>query len=233
MSPIRRTSIVVGVLFVVATVAGALTVVLLGPVLDDPNLLVAVSGNESGVVAAALLDLIVGVAVVGISVMLYPILKNESEGLALGYVAARTVEAVFIGIGVFSLLKVLTLSQLYMDAGAPGVPYFDFHGTMLVEAREWIFLLAPMWIFSITALILNYLWYRTRLVPRYISVWGFLGAAWMLVGTTIFLFGNEAGKAVPAAIYVFVLPIALNEMVLAVQLLVKGFTPSGVADGAT
>lgn len=136
MSPIRRTSIVVGVLFVVATVAGALTLVLLGPVLDDPNPLLAVSGNESGVVGAALLDLIVGVAVVGISVMLYPILKNESEGLALGYVAARTVEAVFIGIGVFSLLKLLALSQLHMDAGAPEAPYFEFHGTMLVEARE-------------------------------------------------------------------------------------------------
>ncbi|MCJ7489344.1 MAG: DUF4386 domain-containing protein, partial [Thermoplasmata archaeon] len=111
MDPHRKTAMIVGVLFIIATIAGLIGAILIGPILDDPEYLVNTSAHENEVALGALLYLIMGVAIVGIAVMIFPILKNVNEGLALAYVGFRTLEGVILIVVTMSLLSLLTLSQ--------------------------------------------------------------------------------------------------------------------------
>jgi len=120
MNSYRKTAIVVGVLFITATVTAILTVVLLGSILDAPDYLSRVAENESQVIIAEIVWLILAVSVMGIGVMMFPVLKKYDEGLALGYAGIRLIEAVFIITASLSLQSLLTLSQEYI-AGANGL----------------------------------------------------------------------------------------------------------------
>jgi hypothetical protein len=122
--PIRKTAMIVGVLFAVATIAGTIGAIFIGPITDDPDYLVNTSAHENEVALGALLTLIMGVAVVGIAVMMFPILKKVNEGLALAYVGFRTLECVILIVVAMSLLSLLTLSQEYVEAGASDATSF-------------------------------------------------------------------------------------------------------------
>jgi len=172
----RKTAIIVGVLFIISTVAGILSAVFLEPILNAPDYLINVSANENQVIIGALLELICAGAFLCIAVMMFPILKKYNENIALGYVVARILEAVPFVVGVISLLSLLTLSQEYVQAGAPDAPHYLPLGTLLLEVHDLTNLLGSMIIFSLTALILNYSLYQSKLVPLFISVWGLIGA---------------------------------------------------------
>jgi hypothetical protein len=223
MHTYKMTARIVGVLFIVATAAAILGGVLL-LVIEEP--LVDVSAAEGQVVSGALLELVLAISVVGIAVMLFPVLKKNNEGMALGYVGGRIFEGVLILAATVSALTVLTLSQDYGQAGVAGVqPLAD----LLVATREWTYFLGTMVVFSLTALILNSLLYQSKLVPTWLSLWGFAGGALLLVRALLEMFGQELSGAIQA---LFVAPIAINEMVLAVWLIVKGFNATALASEA-
>jgi len=225
MNSIRKTAIIVGVLFITATVASSLAFAILAPILNAPDILVNVSANITQVIIGVLLLLIDCVAVVFIPVMLFPIFKKHNETLALGYLGFRIIESVILIVGSIILLSLLTLSQEYVQAAAPDVSYFQTLGTLLLAVYDWALLVGIMIVFSITALILNYLLYKSKLVPRFISVWGLIGATLLLAVGLLEIFGFNLTE-------ILSLPIALQEMVFAVWLIVKGFNPSAIASGS-
>ena len=226
MNSNRKTAIIVGVLFIIATIAGVLNkFVFIGSILDAPDYLINVSANENQVLIGMLLELIMGAIIVGIPVMLFPIFKKHNEALALGYLGSRVIEAVIIIVGAISLLSLLTLSQEYVIAGTPDASSFQTSGALLIAVSDWTFLLGPTTAFSITALILNYLLYQSKLIPRFISVWGLIGATLLLAGGLLGIFGFDL-VMISASL------IALQEMVFAVWLIVKGFNSSAIASGS-
>ena len=219
MNTNRKTARIVGVLFIIATVSSSLGISILDPILNAPDILDNVSANITQVIIGVLLLLIDCAAVVAIPVMLVPIFKKHNEALALGYVGARIIESVTLIIGSISLLSLLTLSQEYVQAAAADVSNFQTLGTLLLAVYEWALLVGIMIVFSLTALILNYLLYQSELIPRWLSVWGLIGAALLLAVGLLEIFGFNLTE-------ILSIPIALQEMVFAVWLIVKGFNSS-------
>lgn len=232
MAPSRATAQLVGVLFIVATAAAALSQVVVGSPLDDANYLTTLASDQEQMRIGALLDLLTAAAVVAIPVVLYPILARHEVTIAVGYLIARVLEAVVIVVGAIGLLALLALSQDFVATTPADPSAFDTVGSLLLATRELTDALGTQFIFSITALILNYSFYRTRLVPRFISVWGLVGAPLMAIAGLLGLFGRDPFSTTLVALAI---PLAINEMVLALWLIIKGFTaaPSGSASGDT
>jgi len=227
MDSYRKTAIIVGVLFITATVTSILSTVFLGSTLAAPNYLTSVSANENQVIIAVIFELIAAGSAFGTAVMLFPILKKTIESLALGYVGLRLIENVFYIVGALSLLIMLTLSQGYV-AGASNVSYYQPLSTSLLALHGWSIWMGTLIFFGLGSLTLNYLLYQSKLVPRFLSVWGLIGAALVLIYGLLGLF-SLAPNMISSILTILALPIAVQEMVFAVWLIVKGFNPAAIA----
>ena len=138
MNTNKKTARFVGVLFLTAMVASLLGGGLVESIISAPDYLIAVSENETQVIIGVLLELINAIAVVGIGVLMFPILKQHNESIALGYLGFRIIESVFCIASAISPLSLITLSQEYVQAGAPDASYFQTLGTLSMEsARIW------------------------------------------------------------------------------------------------
>jgi hypothetical protein len=220
----RKTAIVVGVLFLTAMVTSLLGGGLLETILNAPDYLITVSADETQVIIGVLLELINVAAVVGIAVMMFPIFKKYNEALALGYVGFRIIEATILIVAVISPLALITLSQEYLNAGAPDAFYFQTLGTLFMAVRAHLVGLILVIFFSSGALLFYYLLYQSKLVPRFISVWGFIGVAFLLTWNLLETFGLSVSAGM-----ILALPIILNEIFLGIWLIVKGFSSSATA----
>jgi len=221
MNTYRNNARIVGVFFIIATVASIATAIFVG-FLSEPDYLANISTNENQVLSGMFLELIWALSVLGIPVMLFPILRKHNESLALGFYSLRFIEALMTILYTLSLLTLLTLGKSYTNAGAPDTSTYQTIGDLLLAVRDWAFLLGPGLVFSLSALILNYQLFQTRLVPRWLSGWGFVGAAIIFVSYIMQFYGFES------LVFLF-LPIALQEMVFAVWLIVKGYDQSAMA----
>ncbi len=227
MSTSRRLAVVAGVLFIVATVADVISrAVLVQPILGAPDYLARVSTNEGQVLLGALFLLIGAVAAAGIAIALYPVLKKHNEGLALGSVGFRLIEgALYLGI-VVCLLVLVTVSRESESAGATVSSAYRVPGALLIAARDALGEVAVL-AFGIGALMYYGVFYRSRLVPRWLSAWGILAITLvMLSGVLVMLRLTEPMSTTQL---VLAAPIGLQEMVLAVWLIAKGFNPRAVA----
>jgi hypothetical protein len=222
----RTAARVVGALFMIATVASTLAVLLLQPVVGASDYLTKASLSEDRVATGAFFELINHIAVVGIAVAIYPVLKRFSERLALGYVAARSIEAVLFTIGTMHLLTLVTVSQEFVAAGTPPTSHFQTLGAMLLAGHDWDDAALAFTAFSLGALILNYVLYQARLVPRWLSVWGLVGAALILAARMMVIYGLELSSATQIVLDT---PIAVQEMTFAVWLIAKGFNTAAFA----
>jgi hypothetical protein len=225
MDPYRKTAIIVGVLFITATVAYSLGMLFLDPILGSSDYLTKASENENQMILGAFLVLIDAVAVAGIGISIYPVLKKRGEASALGYAGARIAEGILFIVNVIFILTVLTLSQEFVKAGAPDASYYQTLGTILLAAGDWAFLLGFGVAFTISALILNFVLYQSKLVPRWLSGWGFAGAALLWVYYLLQSFSIDQ-------VDILFLPIAVQEMVFALWLIIKGFNPSAISSGS-
>jgi uncharacterized membrane protein YecN with MAPEG domain len=215
----RRTAVVVGVLFLSALTTNLIGSKLVESIIYAPDYLVSAYPNRIQVTAGLLLELIAALAVVGIPVMMFPILRKDSETIALGYLALRVIESATVFVGNAGPRSLLTLSQEYVRAGAPEAPYFQTLGALFQAERYWAYPMLGV-VFSFGALLFYYSLFRSRLIPRFISGWGLAGAVLLLIGLVVGMFGSSAG------VMVFAAPIALNELFLAIWLIVKGFSGS-------
>ena len=217
----RKTAIVVGVLFIMGTAAGALSAIITGPVLGAPDYLARISANESPMIIGALLVLVMGLALALVPVLMFPIFKQHNEPLALGYVVFRgALETITCLLWAISFLALVTLSREYVLAGNPGASHYQTLGTLILAAGTWNGHLGSI-IFSLGALMVYCLFYQTRLLPRWLSLWGLIGAVFYLAEPLSALAGAE--------LEILFGPLFLQEMVMAVWLIVKGFNPSAMA----
>ena len=221
MNSSRKIAIIVGVLFIIGTVAGILSVVFTSSILYAPDYLVTVSANETQIKIGALFVLIMGFSLAMVPVMLYPIFKKHNEILALGYVVLRSVleTVTYIAIGVCMLL-LLNLSQDYVKAEVLNPSNYQNLGAILLKARE-LGSLSTIFIFGLGALMFYVLLFQSKLIPRWLSIWGFIAIALHLGTGLLIMFGLQSETSALNTIMNF--PIFLQEMVMAVWLIVKGF----------
>jgi hypothetical protein len=208
-----------GVLYILGTVAGILSRVVTGPIGSAQDLLVSVSAHSTQVTLGALLVLVMGSALAMVPVVGYPVLRKHDETLALGYVVFRgALEGVYY-IAIFvSWLLLLPLGQVY-QSGAPDASNLQALGNVLFQAKE--IAAFGMVIFSLGGLMFYYLLYRSKLIPRWLSGWGLVALVLGLVNGLLVMFG--AFGPTSALSDVLQIPIGLQEMVLAVWMIVKGF----------
>ena len=227
MDRLRKTAMLAGWLYLVTFAASIpARFFFLDPVLSDAGY-IAGSGADSRVLTGGLLDIVCALAGIATAVVLFTVVKRQSETLALGFVASRLLEAAVIAIGVVSLFAVVTLRQdLAGTAGAEEASLVTVAAS-LVAVYEWTFLFGPNVMAAVNALLLGTLMYRSGLVPRAIPLLGLIGCPLMLASVVGVVFGThdlDAGQHVIAAA-----PIALWEFSLGVYLTVKGFKPAAVA----
>lgn len=210
----------VGILFIIGTIAGILSAVVTGSILEGPDYLTEIAANETQLIMGTLFILIMGFALAMLPVILFPIFKKENEALALGAVVFRgALEAVAYIAVVISMLLLLTVSREYVNAGAPDASYFQTLGSLLQEGIAWTSHMVSI-VFSLGALMIYYLFYKTKLIPRWLSVWGLIGAILYLAEPVLAMLGSE--------FEILFAPLALQEMVLAIWLIVKGFNSPAI-----
>ena len=214
----------------IATVADVISrAVFVQPILSAPVDLAKISANESQVLLGALFLFIGAAAAAGIAIALYPVLRTHSEGLALGSVGFRLIEGVlYLGI-VVCLLSLVTLSQESAMAGAAASSAYEVAGVPLMAARDSLGEVAVL-AFGLGALMYYGVFYQSRLVPRWLSAWGLAAIALVMVSGVLVMLGLTEPMSTTQVVLAF--PIFLQEMVLAVWLIAKGFNPSAVAESA-
>jgi hypothetical protein len=222
MDSLRKTAFVGGALYLITFVTSIPARLLYGPVRNDPNYILG-PGADTQVLFAGLLDVVLALACIGTAVALYPAVKRQNQGVALGFVGARVLEAAIIVTGVVSLLSVVTLRQA--GAGADAL----VTGQALVASYDWTFLFGPGFMAAVNAVLLGTLMYRSALVPRIIPLVGLIGAPLLLASDIAIMFGLWEQFSLPAGIAT--LPVALWELSLGVWLVVKGFKPSPITAG--
>ncbi len=210
----QRNARIFGVLFLITFLTSIPALGLFQSVLDDPAAYIAGGGKDNQIYLGALLEILLIVANVGTAVVVYPILRRQSEILSLGYVTARLVECMFIAAGIVFVLGVVTLRQDDPSASALAVS--------LAALKDWTFALGPGVIVGLgNGLILGYLMYTSRLVPRGMAMLGLIGGPLLLISGIGYLFDAwDAGGTVQS---ILVIPEFLWELSLGVYCAVKGF----------
>ena len=223
MNSARSTARYVGSAFLVSNVTFILgAVVLVEAILGAPDYLTLVSANRAQIIVGVLLEWINAVAFVGIAVLMFPILRRRFESLALAYVGFRIIEFVTQILADVGALSLLPLSEEFVKAGAPASSAFQTIGAALLAERFWSFQMLYL-IFSFSGMLFYFMLYRTDLVPRFVSVWGFVGAALVLLQTLFDMFGLTLD---PSISVITGLPMLLNELFLGIWLIARGFNPS-------
>ena len=219
MDSTRKTALVAGIFYLI-TFISIPTLAVYPPVMNHRDWILG-SGSHTGVLVGGFLEVIVALAGVGTAVTLYPVVKRQNEGVALGFVAARVFEAGMIVTGVVSLLSLVTLRQELGAAAGANAAALVTTAASHVATYKWTFLLSQSLMPAINALLLGSLMYRSRLVPRIIPVMGLIGAPLLICTVVATLFGGfKLGSPELAAV-----PVAAWELSLGLWLMVKGFRP--------
>src|SRR5215208_3147972 len=221
MTSDQKTARIFGVLFIITFVTSIPALGLFQPVLDDPAGYIASAGQDNRIFFGALLELLLIIANIGTAVVLFPVIKRQSERLALGYVGARLFECAFILVGIVALLAIVTLRQQDAGAAEGSIAY------TLAAIKDWTFILGPGWVVAWgNGLILGYLMYRSGLVPRQLAILGLVGGPLIIASGTAVMFGvDNAGGTLQS---LATIPQFLWELSLGIYCTVKGFRPSAI-----
>ena len=198
------------------------------PVLHDHSYILG-AGHDTRIELAAVLEVFLMISGVGVAIVMFPILRRESEPLALGYVASRIVESTMIGVGIISLLAILTLrGDLSATVGANGGS-LQIAGRSLVAIHEWTFVFGPGFCVGVNDLLLGYLMYSTALMPQRLALVGLIGGPLIFASKIAVVFG--AFGITSSAAGIFAIPVFIFEASFAIYLIVRGFRPSRVLSG--
>jgi hypothetical protein len=226
MKTVRKTAVIVGIFFIIGTVAGILSGVVTAPITTESTFPLNISASETQWLIGTLLILLMGFPLAMIPVLLYPLFKKHNEVLALGAVLFRGVLEmvcyIFMALGQFLLLSV---SQIYAATGAGEAQAL---GSVLLATNIWSSMLLGL-VFSIGGMMIYILFYQTWLVPRWLSGWGFIGAILYFIAHLEGIFGAQQILSFDLGLGFLMAPLALQEMVFAVWMIVKGFNPSAIA----
>jgi hypothetical protein len=223
MSSTRKTALVAGIFYLI-TFISIPTLALYGPIRNHQDWILG-AGGHTAVFVGGFLEVIVALAGIGTAVTLYPVVKRQNEGAALGFVTARVIEGSMIFAGVVSLLSLVTMRQHLGAAAGANTAALVTTAASHVAVYNWTFLLGQSLMPAINALLLGSLLYRSRLVPRIIPVVGLIGAPLLIASVVTTLFRADHQITVLALGF---LPVAVWELSLGVWLVVKGFKPSPI-----
>jgi hypothetical protein len=220
----RKTATIVGVLYIIGTLAGVLSMIVSAGLLDAPDYLNVVASNAGRAQLVALLVLVMGLPLAMVPALMFPILKRQNEALAIGYVIFRgALEGLIYVLMAMCWFLLVIVARQYADSAAAVASQFSSLGILLVKAHDPINAIGCT-VFSLGALMFYYLLFQARLLPRWLSGWGIVAAVLYLAAGLIAMFGPYL---VP-----LLMPLALQEMVMAVWLIAKGFSPSATAPQA-
>lgn len=220
----RRIAALAGALYLVTFVSSIPAYLMIMPILTDPAYIVS-AGADGQVLYGSILDLVNALACIGTAVALFPLLRHVHAGAALGFVTTRLFEAAIIVVGVLALFTVVSLRQ--PDATGAEAETLTLIGTALVTLRDWTFVFGPGLMPAFNALLLGYLLYRSRLVPRIIPLVGLIGAPLLASSTVGIMLGINAEGTIWQT--VATVPIFLWELSVGLWMLIRGFTPRAVA----
>jgi len=228
MNTERKISIIAGALLIIATAASLIGSSLIGPVWGASES-GGISANGNPIMLGALLTFVAAAASAGIAIALYPVLRKYNEGLALGAVGFRLMEAVFYIVGAMCPVVLFTAHNEFVNAGGQGTLQSLRH--LLLTAHDLASFVFGVLAFCIGGLMYYYIFYQTKLIPRWLSIWGLAAIVALLCAALFTTFDGEPFSVSGNLIFLAV-PIALQEMVLAVWLIVKGFNPAVIASGS-
>jgi hypothetical protein len=224
MNTHRKTAIVVGVLFIIATAFLFIGESVYAPVLTSPDYLETAYPARITAIIGILLEFACVLSIPLIPVFLFPVLRKHSETLALGYIVFRLFEAVLFVLDEINKLMNISLSQRYLADQGVDAAYLQNAGSSVQAWNGWAFSFY-VFIFAIGAMMLYAVLYRSQLIPRWLSGWGFISAVLIFTGVLLGMLELDLN----AFELVFIVPIAVQEMVMALWLIVKGFNPSVAA----
>jgi Domain of unknown function (DUF4386) len=211
----RTTARVVGVVYLAGFAVGIVGIMLIQSILGVPNHLATLSANSMTVAMGAVLWLIAVAGDAAHGVLMFPILKQHNERIAVGYLAARIMDAVFIAIMLLFILLQIPLGSEYLKAAAPDTSYLQALSRLLSQGQLYAYQIA-MSTLGLSGLMLCYTLYRAKLVPRWLAVWGLVGYAVIFCGMISAIMGSGLGD-------ISSIPGGLWEMFIGVWLIVKGF----------
>jgi hypothetical protein len=227
MNTYRKNAVIAGALFLIGF-AGIFIMVFAGPILNDSNHLGKAAENANQLTLGGLFQLIMALACSGIAIWLYPVLKRHDEALALWSVGFRMIEAMLFVIAAIGLLSLLSLSQDCLETGTLDVSYSQTLGNLILAVHDWSEVLG-LTAWSLGALMYHYIFYQSKLVPRWLSTWGLVGVPLVILAGMLIMFRlTDSGSTVQALLN---LPLGLQEIPLAIWLIVKGFNPSAIGSG--
>ncbi|MFC4019221.1 DUF4386 domain-containing protein [Micromonospora sp. GCM10011542] len=221
MTSARRTAMVAGVLFLVTHVTSVVALALYKSALHDTS---RISGSDTPLLVGAFLEVLLVLAIIGTGVALFPVVKRQNEGLALGYVGLRTLEAGVIAAGIVPLLVIVTLRQNPTEAASADAGVV---GSALVAFHDWTFLIGPSFVCGTNTVLLAYLLYASGLVPRFIAALGLVGGPLVFASGAAQMFGLYEQISLWAALCA--IPVFTWEICLAVHLVVRGFRSPAAA----
>jgi len=218
MNSNRKTALVAGILIITGMIAGMLSVV---PAVESTNYLTEVFANQNKVLTGAIFQFTLVPIYIGFALLLFPIVRKYNESLAIGFVSFRIIAGIFQLIGVIFLPLFLLLSQEFLKSTTPDLLYFQIIGDVLKLGRDLSNHVGMMLATGLGNLILFYIFYKTKLIPRWISSWGLIGNILAMLASFLILL-RLIGVIAPHFI-VLTIPLVLQEIVLAIWLIVKGF----------
>ena len=219
MNSDKSSAKIIGVLFIIATAFLFVGGALYGPVLDTPDYLQSAYPNRFNATIGMLIEFICIIAIPLIPVFAFPVLRVHSETLALGYLVFRLFEALLFVLVDIAKLTLIKVSQLYLGADSPSTDLIATIGAVLQGWNEWAWVFY-VFIFGIGAVIFYLALFQSKLLPRWISIWGLIAIFMMVTSAVLAMFE----VAIPDALFgLLVVPIAVQEMVMAVWLIIKGF----------
>lgn len=222
MKTYRKTAIAAGVLFLAGYLGIFLGSAIYGPFVDAPDYLGVIFPNKDQVTLGMFVELINDVSVIGLPIVLFPVLKKYSERLALGYFGFRLMESVVLIVSKTGLLSLITLSQEYLAAGSPVDSYFQIAGAAALADRFWASQIQVVF-FCLSALIFYYVMFKSKLLPRFLSLWGFFAVASLIAANLLPVPDLTEGFSIAQLLF---LPIFISEILVALWLIVKGFNTS-------
>lgn len=223
----RKIAIVAGVFFLMTEVTAVVGLLLYQGAMHDVNFILGGSAGDSGVLLGAFCEALLAIANIGTAVTLFPIVRKQSEGLALGYVAGRVVESIIIIVGIITMVTLVRMRQDVAGAAGASAISLVVAGRTLMAIHDWTFLFGPDLVLGLNSFMLAYLMYRSALVPRAIAIMGLVGGPLVSLAATLVLFGIL--KQYSSIQTIAALPVFLWEVSVAVWMIAKGFNPSALA----
>jgi hypothetical protein len=214
----RKNAIWAGTLLILCSAASIIGMTMGNSMLSAADYLTGLAANENKVILAAVFEVVWAATGIGIAIALYPATRKFNRSLAIGSVAFRTIEGVFAVIGTLALLSLLTLSKEFFLSGSPGDAA---SGTLFIGMRDWAQSVLGIIFFMVGASMYYVVMYKSKLVPRWLSGWGIIGTLLGLTAVLIGAFNHNFLEGTGNTI--LNIPIGVQEMVLAVWLIAKGF----------